>query len=128
MNDITIQDDSTFGPYLKFKMPPGTDVVIVCENDYGLKPKSLCLPHQVYVEKVKDLRGLTLIPVNHEQYIVVTGSKHGRHETIVEHFGWVTCPTCKGTGRRPGNDGEMTCAWTFNGAIACGGAGVVPPN
>lgn len=60
----------TFGRYYEFDMPPGCNVVIVCENNgFGLKPLRVCLPHQVYVKDVKDIKGLTIIPACSNHYI-----------------------------------------------------------
>lgn len=52
--------------------PKEADVVILCKNNgYGLVPFTICLPHQVYKEKLKLPPGtsVTAIPVRSSEYI-----------------------------------------------------------
>ena len=65
----------SFGKQVVLELPDWADVVILCYNEYGLKPFNLCLPHQIYVEKLeKAIEGkgavaITAIPARASEYI-----------------------------------------------------------
>ena len=71
---------NTFGKVIKLpKSFDNASVVVICVNDnQGLQPVYLCLPHQVYKEKILALldqypgtRTVTIIPVDHKTYFDV---------------------------------------------------------
>lgn len=119
-----IRNSDVFGPWINLDLPEGADAVIVCENDgRGLKPLSLRLRHQVYMKDVKNVKGLTIIPIRSLEYINATPWVQGRPLTLAEHLGWTECPACQGKGQVGGG----ICGWIPGGNTTCGGSGVVPP-
>ena len=66
---------SSFGKQVVLELPDWADVVILCYNKYGLKPFNLCLPHQIYVDKLeKAIEGkgavaITAIPARASEYV-----------------------------------------------------------
>lgn len=51
-------------------LPEGLDMLVVSGNKGGgHQPLRLLMPHQVYYEDVKDIKGLVLIPVSSQDYI-----------------------------------------------------------
>lgn len=67
---------SSFGDWYYIKTD--ADAVIIATNSgVGLKPRDLCLPHQVYVAKVRELERkygpVTIIPVHSNEYVEVEG-------------------------------------------------------
>lgn len=65
----------TFGKQVVLELPDWADVVILCYNEYGLRPFNLCLPHQIYVDKLeKAIEGkgavaITAIPARASEYV-----------------------------------------------------------
>lgn len=64
---------SSFGEIIKFDMPHDCDIVIVCVNNgFGLKPKQLLMPHQIYDKNMRVLleehKEVTLIPARSKDY------------------------------------------------------------
>mgnify|MGYP001574183825 CR=1 FL=1 len=54
---------SRFGLYYSFPIPLNCDVVVVCSNDNsGLVPLKVLLPHQVYLKDTASIPGLTILP------------------------------------------------------------------
>ncbi len=64
---------SHFGDFYNFEMPKECDVVILAINrGFGLEPRQLLLPHQVYKEKIEKLNyGVVLIPASSKNYIIL---------------------------------------------------------
>lgn len=68
-----------FGMALIPKIPDDCDVVIVCVNNFGLHPKLLLLPHQLYERTARELfkeaggpmPQLTVIPARSKDYVDV---------------------------------------------------------
>lgn len=85
LNDIDWCDDKTFGEYLDFNMPFECDMVVICINKkYGHEPKYICLPHQIYKVKLKDLiiehnaESITIIPYkNYDKFTIAIGDIFG---------------------------------------------------
>ena len=82
-----------FGDQCVLKIPNDCDVVILAYNNgYGLKPISLCLPHQVYVEKIEQLikehqaHEIFAIPFNSDNYISIVGNVDNTREHA---YAWV---------------------------------------
>ena len=69
-----------FGDMCKLDIPDGCDLVVLAVNDgFGLKPISLCLPHQVYVKDIQKLlkeheaKEIVAIPISSDTYISIIG-------------------------------------------------------
>jgi hypothetical protein len=65
----------SFGKQVVLELPDWADVVILCYNEDGLRPFSLCLPHQIYVDKLeKAIEGkgavaITAVPARASEFI-----------------------------------------------------------
>lgn len=73
-----------FGRTLKLpKRLASAPVIIICVNsNYGLEPVSLCMPHQLYKEKIEQIlkdhpgtKTVTIIPANNLDYFDVWETK-----------------------------------------------------
>lgn len=68
---------SQFGDRYVIDVPGSCDAVVLCTNSgKGMRPFGLCMPHQIYVDKVEkaieerpDTRWVTVIPVRSFEYI-----------------------------------------------------------
>jgi len=61
---------STFGDWIDIGAQGA--VVLATNDGHGLTPRALCLPHQLYVEKVRELEQygtVTAIPVRCSEYV-----------------------------------------------------------
>lgn len=77
--DCKIVPGKTWGDWVAIEKQSDADVVIIALNEgWGLQPAALCLPHQVYLEKLvklcenKSVKQITLIPVRSKNYAQVT--------------------------------------------------------
>ncbi len=76
---------SAFGDW--YDIGTKADVVILATNDgTGLKPRTLCLPHQVYVHKVRELEEkhhatVTAIPAMAGDYVNLPNDLIGKNMT-----------------------------------------------
>lgn len=83
---FTVKSDATsFGRVLRLpKKLAQAPVVIICVNDNtGLVPVYLCMPHQVYKEKIVELlkqypgtKNVTIIPASNLDYFDVWEEKY----------------------------------------------------
>ena len=69
---------SDFGDRLDYPIPPGCDAVIICVDTYQHIPEVVCLPHQVYREKLALIlknnpgaRSITIIPYRNSDKVEV---------------------------------------------------------
>ena len=77
---MEVRDNSIFGNWVAHEWPPDTDIVIIgtCTGPAGIVPRSLCLPHQVYVEKLQalaaefDARDIVLMPAKSSDYLTIS--------------------------------------------------------
>ena len=64
---------SEFGDQVIVEYPKDSDLVVLASNEgFGLKPFKLLFFHQIYWKDVKDVEGLTLIPIRSSEYINLT--------------------------------------------------------
>ncbi len=76
----TIVYGNPFGDMCVFDMPDDCNIVILAVNKgFGLRPVSLCLPGQVYVETIQKLleehqaKEIVAIPASSDNYISIIG-------------------------------------------------------
>jgi hypothetical protein len=56
-------------------LPAGTRTIIVAENRYGLRPKRLSLPHQIYRDQLNDYEGrIAILPVDPDAWFYIDPS------------------------------------------------------
>jgi len=69
---VVVRHSPTFGDWYDIGTDAGA-VILATNNGSGLKPRTLCLRHQVYVEKVRKLEQehgpVTVIPVRRDEYV-----------------------------------------------------------
>lgn len=77
MNAITFHP-TVFGKMAKYPFPEGYDIVVLCVDRHQHVPVTLLLPHQVYLEKLRELlaeypdaRGITLIPCKSSDKVMI---------------------------------------------------------
>lgn len=71
--------ETTFGKMLRYPIPSDCDCVIVCIDTIQHQPILMLLPHQVYVERMRELlakhpdaRGISILPVRSKDRISVS--------------------------------------------------------
>lgn len=68
---------SDFGDYIQVEMPEGTDMLLVCVDTEQHTPVRICLPHQLYVDKAREIlrqhgaKTLTVMPYRNDQKIEI---------------------------------------------------------
>jgi len=68
---------SDFGDYIQVDMPEGTDMLLVCVDTEQHTPVRICLPHQLYVDKAREIlrqhgaKTLTVMPYRNDQKIEI---------------------------------------------------------
>jgi hypothetical protein len=77
----SIQYANPFGDVCVLKIPEDCDMIVLAVNKgFGLKPISVRLPHQVYVEDLEKMikehhaHEVVAIPFNHKNYISIVGN------------------------------------------------------